>query len=39
MTADSHLVSADDTFSLFIERCHQALAQQANGHPEPFLEL
>lgn len=23
----------------FITRCHEALSQQSQGHPEPFLEL
>jgi hypothetical protein len=25
--------------SAFVDRCHAAITQQSQGHPEPFLEL
>ena len=29
----------DAALEAFIGRCHEAITQQSQGHPEPFLEL
>jgi ketosteroid isomerase-like protein len=33
------LTATDSTFADFMIRCHEALAQQTQGHSAPFLEL
>lgn len=35
----SHPSTTDASFAQFVDRCHEALAQQTKGHPEPFLAL
>jgi hypothetical protein len=40
MSAEGSNDSARDAdLEPFIRRCHEAIAQQSHGHPEPFLEL
>jgi ketosteroid isomerase-like protein len=39
MTAESTTAETDAAFAAFVDLCHDALTEQAQGHPEPFLAL
>jgi ketosteroid isomerase-like protein len=38
-TTRSSDFTRDASLEAFIDRCHEAIRQQSQGHPEPFLEL